>query len=76
MFLDCSSHLEALAALNAAHADRKIEAVRGVRGGWLVGADLLADCGDGGYWHGYGDLLRSLAATDELPAPVAYPSPF
>lgn len=76
MFLNCSLHLETLAAINAAHEDRQIEAVRGDRGGWLVGADLLADCGEGGYWRDYGDWLRSLSATDEVPRPVVYPSPF
>jgi hypothetical protein len=75
-FLDCSLHLEALATINAVHTDRQIEAVRGERGGWLVGADLLADCGEGGYWLDYGEWLRSLPPTDELPALVAYPSPF
>lgn len=76
MFLDCSTHLEELAAINAAHADRQIEAVRGERGGWLVGADLLGDCGAGGYWQDYGNLLRSLPATEELPAPFSYMPPF
>lgn len=76
MFLDCTDALTDLAAINATHFDRRIEAVRGERGGWLVGADLLPDANNGGYWQDYGDWLRSLLATDEMPEPVVYPSPF
>ena len=63
-----ADNLDELAALNAAHADRQIQPVRGDRGGWLVGADLLADCGDGGFWHGYREWLETLQPTDEVPA--------
>jgi len=75
-FLDCSLHLATLPAMNAVRADRRLEAVRGDRGGWLVGADLLPDCGEGGYWQDYGEWLRFLPATDEMPERVIYPSPF
>ena len=75
-FLDCTEHLETLAAINAAHSDRHIEAVCGDRGGWLVGADLLADCGQKCYWQDFGEWLRSLPTTDQVPERVIYPSPF
>ena len=65
--------LAALEALNAQHTDRQIQPVRGERGGWLIGADLLADCGDGCYWHGYCEWLGGLQPTDEVPA--VEPSP-
>lgn len=67
-WLDATDHLDELAALNAAHTDRQIQPVRGERGGWLVGADLLADCGDGCYWHDYCEWLEGLRPTDEVPA--------
>lgn len=66
-WLDATNHLEALAALNAQHSDRQIQPVQGERGGWLVGADLLTDCGEGCYWHGYCEWLESLRPTDEVP---------
>lgn len=75
-FLDCSEKLDALPTLNAMRADRRMEPVRGDRGGWLVGSDLLPDAHAGGYWQDYGAWLLSLADTDEVPAPVSYPSPF
>lgn len=67
-FLNCTDNLDALATINAQHTDRQIQPVRGDRGGWLVGADLLADCGGWGYWHGYCEWLESLTPTDEVPA--------
>jgi hypothetical protein len=60
--------LDALAQINAQYADRQIQPVRGDRGGWLVGADLIADCGQGGYWRGYAEWLETLQQTDEVPA--------
>jgi hypothetical protein len=66
-FLDASAHLDELAALNAAHADRQIQPVPGTGGTMLVGADLLTDCGEGCYWHGYCGWLEKLAPTDAVP---------
>ena len=68
-WLDATDHLDELAALNAARADRKIQPVQGTGGAMLVGADLLTDCGEGCYWHAYGDWLRSLPPTDAVPLP-------
>lgn len=68
-WLDATDHLDELAALNAAHTDRQIQPVAGTGGAMLVGADLLADCGDGCYWQDYGDWLRSLPPTDAVPLP-------
>jgi hypothetical protein len=39
--------------------------------GWLVGADLLTDCGDGCYWQGYCEWLEAIQPTDEVPATQA-----
>lgn len=63
------SDLIALEALNAVHADRQLVPIAGERGGLLIGAYLLTDCGPGGYWEDYSGWLRSLQTTDEQPAP-------
>lgn len=67
-WLDASNSLESLAVVNDRHTDRHVQPVRGERGGWLVGADLLSDCGPGCYWHDYRQWLESLRPTDESPA--------
>lgn len=67
MYLDVSGHLDELALLNAAHTDRKVQAVAGTGGVMLVGADLLKECGEGQYWHGFASLLNSLPETDAVP---------
>lgn len=69
MWLDASQHMDELATLNAAHADRTIEPVAGTGGTMLVGADLLTDCGLGGYWQDYAEWLAKLPATDAEPLP-------
>jgi hypothetical protein len=69
MWLDASAHLDELAILNAAHADRQIQPVAGTGGTMLVGADLLTDCGEGYYWHGYSEWLEKLPPTDAVPLP-------
>ena len=69
MWLDASQHLDELAALNAAHADRQIQPVAGTGGTFIVGADLLTDCGEGCYWHGYCEWLEKLTPTDAVPLP-------
>jgi hypothetical protein len=69
MWLDASQHLDELAVLNAAHADRQIQPVAGTGGTFLVGADLLTDCGEGYYWHGYSEWLEKLPPTDAVPLP-------
>lgn len=61
--------LDVLAELNTHHTDRQIQAVQGAQGNWLVGADLLTDCGPGQTWETYGEWLASLTPTDEQPAP-------
>jgi hypothetical protein len=43
--------------------------VAGTGGTFLVGADLLTDCGDGCYWHGYCEWLEKLTPTDAVPLP-------
>lgn len=63
--------LETLEALNAQHDDRKISVVAGSAGGWLVHADILNEAGEGGYWQDYGDWLRSLTPTDDVPAALS-----
>ena len=63
-----ATNLDALATINAQHTDRHIKPVIGDRGGWVVGADLLADCGGGCYWQGYREWLENLTPTDEVPA--------
>lgn len=63
-----ADNLDALAAINAQHTDRQIQPVVGDRGGLVVGADLLADCGDRCYWHPYCEWLETLQPTDEVPA--------
>ena len=72
-FLNASQHLDELAALNAAHADRQIQPVAGTGGAMLVCADLLTDCGDGCYWHGYCEWLEKLTPTDAVPLPPDEP---
>ena len=69
MWLDASAHLEELAALNAAHADRQIQPVAGTGGAMIVGDYLLTDCDEGCYWHDYCEWLKKLPATDAVPLP-------
>ena len=69
MWRDASQHLDELAAINAAHDDRQIQPVAGTGGTFLVGADLLTDCGEGYYWHGYSEWLEKLPPTDAVPLP-------
>jgi hypothetical protein len=69
MWLDASQHLDELAILNTAHADRQIQPVAGTGGTFLVGADLLTDCGEGCYWHDYCEWLEKLTPTDAVPSP-------
>jgi len=66
-WLDVSQHLDELAALNAAHADRRIQPVPGTGGEMLVGSDLLTDCGPGAYWEDYAEWLAKLPQTDAVP---------
>lgn len=73
-WLEATNHLDTLAAINAKHTDRQIQPVKGERGGWLVGADLLTDCGEGCYWHDYCEWLETLQPTDEVPAVEPSPS--
>ena len=61
--------LDVLAELNTQHTDRQIQAVVGENGSWLVGADLLTDCGPGQTWETYAEWLATLTPTDEQPAP-------
>ena len=72
-FLDASEHLDELAALNASHADRQIEAVPGTGGTMLVNANLLED--SSGYWLDYSEWLASLPQTDATPVVVPF-APF
>lgn len=72
-FLDASGQLEELAAINATHADRQIEAVPGTGATMLVNANLLED--SSGYWRDYGEWLAALPQTEATPVVVQF-SPF
>lgn len=66
-----AERLAELDRLNSLHEDRNIMPLPGERGGLLVGVYLLGDCGEGQYWEDYGEWLRSLPETDEVPVQAA-----
>jgi len=70
MWLDASNSMAELVAINAAHDDRQIMPIRGTGGRMIVPFDLLADCGQGGYWADYCEWLAILSPTDSVPEAV------
>lgn len=66
-WLNATNFLIELEALNNAHTDKQIVPIPGTNNTLLVNANLLDDCDNNGYWASYGDWLRNLPPTTEVP---------